>query len=333
MFKYFIKNWYKPPNFLSYLLFPFSAIYCLIINLRHLLYAWGLKKTYVLKVPVIVVGNLTVGGNGKSPLVIALAKHFKAQGIKVGIVTRGYKGRAKSWPQVVNADSDPIEVGDEAVMMAAQAEVPVVVAPNRVLAAQQLIQDFASELIISDDGLQHEALGRNLEIAVVDAQHRLGNGFCLPAGPLRESAKRLQRVDYVVVNGGVAKDHEFQMRLLPDLIYNLANPKQLWTLPLTQAVTVHAVAGIGFPQRFFDSLKQLGFICIPHEFPDHHQFTANDIDFSDFPIIMTAKDAVKCKAFADQRHWCLTVRAEVDGDLFKEVVGWRQALLRPTNIA
>ncbi len=313
--KFFTDRWYAKADIIAWILIPFSMLYCLVSMLRRYLYQCGIKKIYRFEVPVIVVGNITVGGSGKSPLVVYLARHFTERGYRVGIVARGYKGKASVWPQSVNADSDPTQVGDEAVMLAQQTQVPVVVDPDRVAAVHFALQNFKCNLILSDDGLQHYALGRDIEIAVLDGQHRLGNGFCLPAGPLRESARVLERVDFVVVNGGPAQAGEYSFQLKPLEIYNLAEPSQKWPLPLAQSARIHAIAGIGFPQRFFDSLQALGFEPIPHAFPDHYEFSRHDIDYADFPIIMTAKDAVKCQSFADQRHWCLVVNAEVDQSL------------------
>lgn len=311
-----LDSWYQKSRWFTYLLLPFSFIFAAIVFVRRKLYQWGIKKSTRFSVPVIVVGNLTVGGSGKSPLVAFLAQYFASKGYKPGIVLRGYKAKAKQWPQTVNSDSDPALVGDEALMLAQQTQVPIVAGPDRVVAVQQLLQEFNCDLVLSDDGLQHYALQRRIEIVVLDGKHGLGNGYCLPAGPLRETAQRLRAVNFVVLNGGIPKGNEYAMQLTPNKIYKLCDHTQSWALPLEQKTIVHAIAGIGFPERFFNSLSQLGFDVIPHPFPDHHDFSFVDIDLPDYPIIMTTKDAVKCQAFADKRHWCLGVQAELDPPFF-----------------
>lgn len=307
-----LNSWYQQPRWFTYCLLPFSFIFSFVVLARRKFYQWGLIKSFGFKVPVIVVGNITLGGTGKTPLITALVQYLQTKDYKPGIVSRGYKAKNKLWPQVVKSDSDPVQFGDEAVMLAKQVRVPVVVSPKRVDAVKYLLNNFSCDLVLSDDGLQHYALQRDIEIIVIDGKVRLGNGYCLPAGPLRETAARLKENSLVVINGGQADAHEYNMQLVTDKLYNLMQPERLWSLPLTEKVKVHAVAGIGFPQRFFDSLTQLGFEVIPHSFPDHHDFSFADIDLPDYPIIMTAKDAVKCQAFADQRHWCLAVSAQID---------------------
>ncbi len=306
-----LNSWYQETRWFTYLLLPFSLVFYSVQKIRYFLYQTGILKQTTFKVPVIVVGNLSVGGTGKTPLMASLANYLQSVGFKPGIVLRGYNGRAKNWPQIVSAQSDPCLVGDEAVFLAQQTRLPVVAAPRRVAAVQTLINHFSCDVVLSDDGLQHYALGRQVEIAVLDGKYRLGNGYCLPAGPLREPPSRLKQVDFVVVNGRSATQNEYAMQLIPDKLYKLLDPTQTWNMPLLEAVKVHAIAGIGFPQRFFETLTQLSFEVIPHPFPDHHLFSANDINLPDYPIIMTAKDAVKCQAFADERHWCLSVKAEL----------------------
>jgi tetraacyldisaccharide 4'-kinase len=302
--------WYKA-NLFSYLLTPLSAIYKTIITLRRWSYVLGLQKTTYFPVPVIVVGNISVGGTGKTPLVIWLSELLQQQGYQPGIVSRGYGGKAKHYPQWVTKDSDAEQVGDEPLLMAQRTNCPVVVDPNRVAAVNTLLANSACNIIISDDGLQHYALGRNIEIAVIDGERRFGNRFCLPAGPLREPISRLDKVDFKLTQGE-AQQGEFAMQLIPSKIYNIAQPELL--LPFNNiAQPIHAVAAIGNPSRFFQQLRLLGLNIIEHPFPDHYYFKAVDLDFADDKlIIMTEKDAVKCKKFADKRYWCLAVNLECD---------------------
>jgi len=284
---------------------------------RALCYRLGIKKISHCSVPVMVVGNVTVGGTGKTPLVAFLANHLKEQGLKPGIISRGYGGRSRIWPQAVTFESDPQQVGDEAVLLAQKTQCPVVVGPNRVANLRQLLAGYDCDRVISDDGLQHTAMGRDIEIVVVDGARRFGNGFCLPAGPLREPVQRLHSVDFVVVNGGQDVPDTYRMRCVPGAIYNLASPKRRFMLEDVDRHTVHAVAGIGHPDRFFQQLKSLGVDIIPRAFPDHHAYQRSDFLFldeaeSDAIVIMTEKDAVKCRRFSDERFWCLPIEVEVD---------------------
>lgn len=308
--------WYRK-QFFSYLLLPLSFVYRFFVYVRKLLYQLGYWQTYRFDIPVIIVGNITTGGTGKTPLVIELAKFLKQQGYQPGIVSRGYGGKAQSYPQWVNEDSDPHEVGDEAVLLARQTHCPVVVAPKRIFAVQQLVTKTASDVVLCDDGLQHYALHRDIEIALFDASRKFGNGFCLPAGPLREPKSRLQTVDYVITNGG-SNENQYTMNLLPKEIYNLVNPQLLLSSEQIN-FPVHAVAGIGNPDRFFATLKQLQFNIIEHRFPDHYQFKKNDFAFGDDQIIiMTEKDAVKCKKFAEKNMWVLSVKTQLNVKFLQE---------------
>jgi len=297
-------NW----NVLAVLLLPLAGLFRLIATLRRLCYRYGPCRVQRFPVPVIVVGNITVGGTGKTPLVIWLARHLREQGWKPGIVSRGYRGKASNWPQQVRPDSDPVMVGDEAVLLAAGTGCPVCVGPDRPAAVQQLLAFQGCDIVISDDGLQHYALGRDIEIVVVDGARRLGNGLPLPAGPLREPASRLNNVDLVVVQGS-ARDGEFDMQLVDSRVQPLrggdARPLADWA-----GREVHAVAGVGHPQRFFDALTAAGLQVTAHAFPDHHGFKPDELAFADDrPLLMTAKDAVKCRRFARDHHYVVTVQA------------------------
>lgn len=308
--------WYQK-NFLSYLLWPFSAVYQGFVAFRHCLYRWGVKKTTYFPVPVIVVGNLTVGGVGKTPLVISLANALKQQGWRPGLVSRGYGGSAIRSPQAVQANSDPRLIGDEAVLIVQKTACPLVVCKKRVKAVARLLQNNNCNIVISDDGLQHLALGRQIEIAVIDGERRFGNGFCLPAGPLREPIQRLKTVDLKITNG-VAEAGEWSMHLVPGEIYQLMNPSRRLTVDDWAGKTIHAVAGIGHPQRFFNTLENLGLKIRAHPFPDHYFFQKSDLDFGQNTIVvMTEKDAIKCHTLIDERHWCLPVHAKLSPEIPK----------------
>ncbi|MFZ5594487.1 MAG: tetraacyldisaccharide 4'-kinase [Pseudomonadota bacterium] len=311
--------WYSN-NPVSVLLLPLSWLFRLVATLRRAAYRAGLLKVTRLPVPVIVVGNISVGGAGKTPLVIWLAEFLKQRGYRPAIVSRGYGGQARAYPLLVTPDSDPLLAGDEAVLLARRCSCPMAVAPDRVAAARKVLE-AGCDIIISDDGLQHYRLGRDIEIAVIDGARRFGNGRCLPAGPLREPPGRLKRVDLVVVNGGPAETGRFEMRLRSGMVRNLVDEGIARDPAGFQGETVHAVAGIGHPARFFGHLKKLGLNVTGHPFPDHHPYTAQDLQFGDdAPIIMTEKDAVKCRKFADAQHWYLPVAAELSGGFGERLV-------------
>jgi len=309
----FTSLWYGSHP-LSFALLPLSALFRVVVSVRRFAYKTGVLRSHKLPVPVIVVGNITVGGTGKTPLVIWLVEALRAAGHHPGVVSRGYGGNAAVWPQPVTADSDPASVGDEPVLIARRAACPVVVAPQRVAAARRLIADYACDVVVCDDGLQHYALRRDAEIAVIDGERRLGNGRCLPAGPLRETAARLRSVDLTVVNGA-ASSGECRMRLSGSVAQVLAGPPRERDLGEWRGSTVHAVAGIGNPGRFFAHLREQGLNIVEHPFPDHHRFQAEDLHFGDdLPVIMTEKDAVKCRSFAGPLHWYIPVSARIDSD-------------------
>jgi len=297
---------------LSLALAPLGWAVSAVARVRRLLYRTGILIGTHVGVPVVVVGNLAVGGTGKTPLVVWLAGFLASRGWRPGIVCRGYGGNATRWPQPVRADSDPAEVGDEAVLLARRAACPVVASgPRRALAATEMVRHTDCDVVISDDGLQHLALERDVEIAVLDGVRRHGNGRCLPAGPLREPLGRLRAVDLVVANGA-ARRGEFAMTLVPGPAINLAQPSRRRPLAEFSSGTVHAVCGIGNPGRFFSMLAGLGVSAMEHPFPDHHPFAARDLDFGDAAaVLMTEKDAVKCQSFARPEHWYVPVTAEL----------------------
>ena len=290
---------------------PLGWLYRLAAGLRRLAFRLELRPIRRVEATVIVVGNISVGGTGKTPLVIWLSRYL-GRDFRPGVVCRGYGGRSRTWPQKVRADSDPATVGDEAVLLATRCGCPVAAGPDRAASAKALIEHEGCNLILSDDGLQHLSLARDIEIAVVDGARRHGNGRCLPAGPLREPPSRLKSVDIVVTNGEAARG-EFRMRVSPWKAINLAGqeaPRELGDFTRTP---VHALCAIGNPARFFDMLRAARLEVVPHVFPDHHVFERDDIAFGDgLPVLMTEKDAVKCRRIASGEHWYVPVRAELD---------------------
>jgi tetraacyldisaccharide 4'-kinase len=303
-------SWYRRSPLLI-LLTPASLVYCGLSRLHRLLYRAGLLARHRVPVPVVIVGNLTAGGTGKTPLVTWLVDFLRASGYRPGVVARGYKGRARYWPLPVHVDSDPLSVGDEAVLLAGRCGCPVVVGPDRVAAARALLEQGECDLIIADDGLQHYALDRDVEIVVIDGVRRFGNGFCLPAGPLRESPGRLTEVDLVVVNG-TGGPGEYPMTMRAESAICLERGIAPRELDAFDRQSVHAVAGIGNPERFFACLRQAGMRLQEHVFPDHHDYVAADLDFGDDrPIVMTEKDAVKCRNFGLRNSWYIPVTIEM----------------------
>jgi tetraacyldisaccharide 4'-kinase len=325
--------WYRntpPPMALR----PLSWLFGLSIRLRRSAYRRGWCRSERLQRPVIVVGNLTVGGSGKTPLVIWLSARLRAEGLAPGIVLRGYGGAAErgSTPLRVEPESDPAVVGDEAVLLRRRTGVPVAVCRERVRAAKLLL-DAGVNVILSDDGLQHLAMARDFEIAVVDAERGFGNGYLLPAGPLREPRQRIEQVDAVVLNSaGVADQAQllpraFGMNLVGNALLPLGGgePRGLESFA---GQRVHAVAGIGNPQRFFSTLRAAGLTVFEHPFPDHHRYRDAEIRFADgLPVLMTEKDAVKCSKLGGPDHWFLPVAAQLaDADAAALMARLRRAL-------
>ncbi len=313
-------------TWLTVLLAPLSALFAAAVALRRWLYHAGFLRRERLPVPVIVVGNISVGGTGKTPLVLWLAAQLRAAGYRPGIISRGYGGNAHT-PQAVSGDSDPALSGDEPVLLARRSASAVWVGRNRPAAARALVQaNPACNVIISDDGLQHYRLARDCEIAVADAARGHGNGWMLPAGPLREPRSRLAHVDAVVTRGAPAAPApatppHFEMTLVAGTLCNLSDPSRCATPDYFKDLRVHAVAGIGNPQQFFDTLAQLGIAHTPHAFADHHPYSAADLDYRDCDaIVMTQKDAVKCERYATGHHWALQVDARVDAALMRIVL-------------
>ena len=304
--------WYsdaRPPLWLV----PLSWLYRTAVRARRLARRFGLLRREHPGVPTIVVGNLTAGGTGKTPFVIALARLLASRGLRAGIITRGYGGNARDWPREVLADSNPRENGDEAVLLAQCSGVPVYAGPDRLAAARALLEKYPADVLLGDDGLQHERLGRDIEIVMIDPQRGFGNERCLPAGPLREPLSRLQSVDTTVALG----EHpaaQFQVVVTPGDATSVAN--QTVTRPLKDFADqpCYVIAGISHPEQFFQMLRVHG--LNPEKtvaFADHHHFTEADIRFEDdFPVLMTAKDAVKCRNFAGGNVWYVPLELDIE---------------------
>ena len=311
--------WYDGGRWFVALL-PLAAIYWVLVALRRSLYRIGVLKTARAAVPVIVIGNITAGGTGKTPTTIWLSREMKARGFCPGIVSRGYGGSKSGASMRVDAESDPAVAGDEPVLIAMRTQCPVVVDADRARAANMLIEDGV-DLIIADDGLQHYALGRDYEICVIDGSRVLGNGLLLPAGPMRETLGRIERVDQVLVNGRIALDSQalpagMQNAIEFSLVASEAcrlNGSLSRPIDRFADTTVHAVAAIGNPQRFFDLLRGHGLQVIEHAFPDHAPISRGVLDFADdFDILMTEKDAVKLGRELSDRYWYIPVDLEMD---------------------
>jgi tetraacyldisaccharide 4'-kinase len=301
------RNWYGDGR-ASRLLLPLSGLYAAVTALRRWLYGAGVLSSGRPPCRVVVVGNVTAGGAGKTPLVVHLARSLASRGLQPAVVSRGYGGRAGRAPVRVHPDSDPVRVGDEPVLIARRMGVPVAVCPDR-LAAARLLAEEGVDVILCDDGLQHYALQRDVEIAVVDGRRGLGNGHLLPAGPLREGASRLDTVDLVVRNGGRAGRGEVLMGLAGDTVINLGSGRQRALAELA-GERWHAVAGIADPERFFDRLEEAGIAITRHPLPDHAGLDPERLDFPGAdPVLMTEKDAVKCLGFASDRYWYLPIDA------------------------
>lgn len=305
-----MRDWYQPRlTWRTFLLLPWSWLFALIIFVRRKLYQWQLLKSQRLSVPVIVVGNIVIGGTGKTPFVIWLVTLLKRHGLRPGIVSKGVGGKRHRHPHWVSAADVAHEIGDEAVLLYQRTQCPMVIGVDRVQAAKKLIAESQCDIVISDDGLQHYRLHRDFEIVMVDGERQHGNGCLLPAGPLREPISRLSASQLVIQHGGVYQPYSMHLAALS---LSSLNKQQPMLLNEWQNKKVHAVAAIGHPERFFKQLQQAGLEIIPHAFADHYTYEAKDFEFNDdLPIIMTEKDAVKCYNIADHRFWYLSVDAMV----------------------
>lgn len=303
------RHWYRL-SAVSILLYPACLVFRLLVALRLLLYRRGVLRSVRLPVPVIVVGNLTVGGTGKTPLVLALARALQGKGRHPAILCRGYRG-THSGPRGVRAGDDPLQVGDEPLLLAERSSCPVWIGADRASAGRALLAAHSEcDVIVCDDGLQHYRLHRDFEIAVED-ERGFGNGLMLPAGPLREPASR--GVDATVVNGAEEKPGAFRMRLEPAGFYRIGESTESVSIGELSGRRLHAVAGTGNPERFFAELARLGLSFTPHPFPDHHPFRPSDLEFADCDLVlMTEKDAVKCRRFG--RRDLIAVRVDTEPD-------------------
>jgi tetraacyldisaccharide 4'-kinase len=312
------KLWYRDTAGPS-LLQPLSWLYATAIRVRATAYARRWLTTHHVDKPVVVVGNLTVGGTGKTPLVIWLARHLTERGLRVGIVSRGYGSEAAEAPRQVNETSNWQDVGDEPLLLYRGTQCITLIGRDRVAAAQALVTRGV-DVIVSDDGLQHLRLARDCEIVVIDGTRGFGNGRMLPAGPLREPVSHVADADVIVINGTAEHSsllrvvsieaRALQMTLLPGDAVRLDGREPPRSLEAFRGRSVHAVAGIGNPARFFRDLRARGLDVIEHAFPDHHPFAAHDLSFGDdLPVLMTEKDAVKCASFADPRLWSVPATA------------------------
>ncbi|MGA4636715.1 tetraacyldisaccharide 4'-kinase [Pseudomonas solani] len=293
------------------LLRPLEALYRLVVKRKRAAFLAGEGSIYRAPVPVMVVGNITVGGTGKTPMILWLIEHCRSHGLRVGVVSRGYGANPPTLPWRVRAEQGADIAGDEPLLIVQRSGVPLVIDPDRGRAVEALLAEGPLDLVLSDDGLQHYRLARDIELVLIDAARGLGNGRCLPAGPLREPAQRLESVDAVLYNGadsGPGGAHGFRLR--PTALVNLQSGERVALDHFPPGQALHAVAGIGNPQRFFTTLEALNWRPVPHAFADHASFGAAELQFSPaLPLVMTEKDAVKCRAFAAADWWYLAVDA------------------------
>lgn len=316
-----LRAWYGDSRWI-YCLLPLSWLFAIISSARKFVLTRFFQKK--ISVPVIIVGNISVGGTGKTPLLIAMAKYLQSQGHKPGVVSRGYGGKVEQYPYLLNEKTKASESGDEPLLIYRAAQCPVCVAPDRVAAALALVQEGCTH-ILSDDGLQHYQLGRAMEIAVVDGKRLFGNQQLLPVGPLREPCSRLKSVDLVVVNNLINHESlsEFHpvhaMKIQPKAWMHIASRKLMPLNDVFFKTPIHAVAGIGNPERFFKTLDDLSLNYYAHHFPDHYQFS--EIDFENYhhdTVVMTEKDAVKCGEFPKSEWYSLVVDAHLSGHFWSD---------------
>ncbi|NOQ78780.1 MAG: tetraacyldisaccharide 4'-kinase [Gammaproteobacteria bacterium] len=335
-----ITHYWQSINFVSMMLAPISFLFCSLVFIRRLCYRLGIFKSVSEKLPVIVVGNIYIGGSGKTPFVIWLVEQLKDAGYKPAVVSRGYgalneKEADLPWPRLVNLQQDIRLFGDEPFIIHQATQCPVVVDPDRKRAVKKISRSTDCDVIISDDGLQHYAMSRFIEINITDARRLYGNGLCLPAGPLREGVGRLNSVDYIIYNISRGFAHKtvpqetiqypektFSMEYELLLMKSLSEQtEQSMTLKDFKGKIVHAVAGIGDPEQFFTLLKNYGLIVIEHPFNDHYQYKKSDLVFDEpHPVIMTEKDAVKCRRFSLSDSWYLPIKAKIDHNLLIQIV-------------
>ncbi len=291
--------------------------------LRRQSYRTGLLRQKKLPVPVIVVGNLSVGGTGKTPLVIAIVEFLVGRGWNPGVIARGYGGQSDSWPRVLAASDSAEQVGDEPLMVLRRTGIPVIAGPDRVANAKMLVEQFDRNIVVSDDGFQHLRIARDIDIVVIDGNRRFGNGWCLPAGPLREFKSCLRWADIQVVNSAASQNqNEYEMTIETDHLYRLNAPEITRAPGDLRGRQIYAMAGLGNPQRFFGALQQMGLDFVAHNFPDHHIYTRRDFAFlkGDDVAIVTEKDAVKCDVIdIDAEVWVLPITAKLDAAFYDDL--------------
>ncbi len=324
------RSWYRPRGW-SLLLSPLAWLFIYLTRRRR---RYLERRRRPLHTPVVVIGNITVGGTGKTPLIITLVNELRQRGYRPGVVSRGYGGKAPLYPMQVQPGSDPRQSGDEPLLIASTCRCPVIVDPDRYRAAK-LLQDIGEcDVILSDDGLQHYRLPRDIEIVVVDGERLLGNERCLPAGPLREPVSRLMEADFTVINGSghsLSHPRQYRMELQPLGFRNLRTGEERAPKDPPGEGSVNAVAGIGNPTRFARTLATLGLAVKLHPLPDHHDFAPADLRFGDGrPVIITAKDAVKVESFAGDNIWVLDVAARLESNGLRHILESIEAtIVRP----
>jgi len=328
-----ITDYWQTLNFVSIMLTPLSLLFCLLVFIRRQAYRVNFFKSTAVNIPIIVVGNIYIGGNGKTPFVIWLVKQLQQAGYKPGVVSRGYGAISEQdsgigWPRLVNSQDEQCLFADEPLLIHQSAQCPVVIDPHRTRAVHKIVSDTDCDVIISDDGLQHYAMARFIEIHITDAKRLYGNKMCLPGGPLREPVSRLKSIDFSVYNisRGSAADtlpeNSFTMDYEFSALKSLSKAvQQSMTVTDFKGKIVHAVAGIGDPEQFFALLKSYGLTLVEHAFADHYHYKKEDVLFADaYPIIMTEKDAVKCRSFALRHAWYLPLKAKIDNTLLPKIV-------------
>lgn len=334
-----IENFWYSEKPIKWLLFPFSLLIKIIALTKRFLYFIPIFKVYKNPLPVIVVGNITVGGTGKTPFITYLVQAFQTKGLTVGIVSRGYQSKLKNYPHILTQSDSVIDVGDEAYMLYSNLKVPMAIGPNRAEAVSALSSKYKLDLVISDDGLQHYSMARDFEILMVDSTRFFGNGLMLPFGPLREPISRISSVDYIVQNGESKTDlgndllstKRLPLAVMNVKVVNCVNLLSLNTIPLSELnnYSICAVAGIGNPDRFFNSLSEYSTIFEKKVFNDHHLFQAGDFDkINQELVIMTEKDAVKCRSFAKDNWYYLQIKAGINNQDFNNLY----ELLKHKNI-
>jgi len=298
-------EWLWSKNIIAISLYPLSLLFCALVKIRLWLYAINFYSGQKPHCPVIVVGNITVGGNGKTPVVLSLVELLKQHGYKPGIITRGYKSQAEAIITLLDNGEQKEIVGDESNMLSEVCLCPVGVGSNRAEVAAELVKNKSVDIIVSDDGLQHYALERSIEV-VVKRDLAMGNGWCIPAGPLREPLSRLNSVDLIINRDGNDIKESFGE------LWSLDDAQKRKSIADFKNTKVHAVAGIGFPKAFFQGLKEQGLEVIEHHYSDHYDYSKLDLQFGDdFPILMTHKDAVKIKAFNLSNCWVVPLELEL----------------------